>query len=77
MPALALYKSGLIDEFAKTGSEEWVNNNDIISKQIKVIRNIEKIQGFSLFRYDYLLETTNQNLIIEQENLRNLTKKIN
>ena len=74
IPALALYKSGTIDEYAKTGKDEWMNNNDIISKQIKVIRNIDEIDGYSLFRYDYLLETTNQNLRLEQNNLLKVVK---
>ena len=73
-PALALYKSGTIDEYAKEGREEWINNNDIISNQIKVIRSINEIDGYSLFRYDYLLETVNQNLRLEQNNILKMMK---
>lgn len=72
IPALALYKTGTIDEYAKGGKEEWIKNSNTITNQIKIIRNIEKIAGYSLFRYDYLLKTDNTNLMLEQENLRKL-----
>ena len=36
-PALALYKAGEVDQYAKSGSNEWIENDDIIVKQMKVI----------------------------------------
>ena len=72
IPALALYKTGTIDEYAKSGKEEWINNSNTITNQIKIIRNIEEVAGYSLFRYDYLLKTDNTNLILEQKNLKKL-----
>ena len=71
LPALAIYKSGQIDDYAKKGKEEWVNNTDIIKKQIIASRNISKYNGFSLFRYDYLFnpDKFNSNLIGEIDNL--------
>ena len=59
--ALALYKSGLEDKYAKVGINEWINNNDIISKQIIVSRNTYNYEGFSIFRYDYLLNSKKDN----------------
>lgn len=59
--ALALYKSGLEDKYAKTGINEWINNNDIISKQIIVSRNTYNYEGFSIFRYDYLFNSKKDN----------------
>lgn len=59
--ALALYKSGLEDRYAKTGINEWINNNDIISKQIIVSRNTYNYEGFSIFRYDYLFNSKKDN----------------
>lgn len=62
LPVLAFYKVGAVDTFAKTGSEEWINHDDIIMREIILTRNLKQYQGFSLFRYDYLfnpeLETT-------------------
>jgi len=59
--ALALYKSGLEDKYAKAGINEWINNNDIISKQIIVSRNTYNYEGFSIFRYDYLFNSKKDN----------------
>lgn len=59
--ALALYKSGLEDKYAKTGINEWINNNDIISKQIIVSRNTYNYEGFSIFRYDCLFNSKKDN----------------
>lgn len=52
--ALAFYKNGTYDEWAKSGSNEWIENNDIIMREIVLSRNLNKYDGFSLFRYDYL-----------------------
>lgn len=59
--ALALYKAGLEDKYAKVGINEWINNNDIISKQIIVSRNTYNYEGFSIFRYDYLFNSKKDN----------------
>lgn len=71
MPALALYKSGQLDEYAKSGSNEWIDNSDIIKRQIIASRNVNKYDGFSLFRYDYLFnpDKFNSTLIEELNNL--------
>lgn len=71
IPALGVYKSGKEDGYAKSGSKEWVENNDIIKKQIVTIRTLNHYQGFSLFRYSYLFneEYKTDSLINEKENL--------
>ena len=74
IPALALYKSGQLDKYAKSGKKEWLENNDIIKRQILVSRNINNYGGFSLFRYDYLFnkDKENDNLIEEINNLKEI-----
>lgn len=72
MPALALYKVGIVDEYAKSGKEEWINDKDVITKQIKIINNMEKTAGYSLFRYSYLIEKNNDNLINQQLKLKEI-----
>ena len=57
LPVLAFYKVGAVDTFAKSGSLEWMEHDDIIMREIILARNINKYQGFSLFRYDYLFNT--------------------
>ena len=72
--ALAFYKVGLVDTWALSGSEEWVNNSDIIMKEVILCRNLDKYRGFSLFRYDYLFneELYNDNTSKELENLKKI-----
>ena len=73
---LSIYKSGLEDTFAGIGSEEWINSEDIIKKQVIVSRNESKYDGFAVFRYDHLFNNNlnNENLIKEQENLLDLLR---
>lgn len=74
--ALAFYKNGVIDEWASSGKTEWIENNNIIMKEIIVSRNINNYMGFSLFRYDYLFsdDKINQNTVMEIENIKKVIK---
>jgi len=73
IPALALYKAGNKDTYAKNGSEEWIKNSDIIKKEIKVLRSTPNNNGFSIFRYDFLVSNTdNKNLIEERNSLKEM-----
>lgn len=76
LPALALYKSGEVDQYAKSGQNEWIENTDIIRREIELSRKKEKYKGFSIFQFDYLYKSTeNENLIKERENLFQLLEK--
>ena len=55
VPALASYKEGEIDNGAGSGKYEWIENNDIIKKQVELIKN-KKLDGYVLFRYDYVVK---------------------
>ena len=66
---LALYKSGEYDEFAKSGKNEWVENSDIIKRQILLIEADENINGYSFYSSKYLLNDYNDNLKSEKMNL--------
>ena len=46
--ALAFYKVGTLDTYARDGKDEWINNNNIIMKEIIYSRNITNYKGFSL-----------------------------
>lgn len=74
MIALALYKSGNVDKYAKSGSEEWIKNNDIIKREIILSRNLKHYEGFSLFRYDNLFTegVVNENSKLEFKNLQKI-----
>lgn len=71
IPALALYKSDKEDVYAKKGINEWINNSDIIGRQIKIIMDTY-CDGYSLFSYQNLLDTDNSNLKNEQMSIRNV-----
>lgn len=51
---LAAYKSGAADNYAGTGKSEWIDNNDILSRQVTAARNMENFGGFAVYRYDSL-----------------------
>lgn len=49
---LAGYKSGATDNYAGSGKNEWIENNDILSRQVKAARNEDNYGGFAIYRYD-------------------------
>ena len=67
IPALAFYKIGTVDTYALSGKNEWIENSDIIKKQIVISRNVSNYDGFSLFRYDYIFNKDKLNENIEKE----------
>ena len=74
--ALSLYKSGKIDSYAGKGENEWLENTDIIKKQILISRNVKKYKGFFIYRYENLFDITNNtNLEKEVSNLKALIDK--
>lgn len=75
---LPLYKAGKKDENASANEEsrinEFINNSDIISRQIKYISKIEEIKGFYIFSYDYLFEESSKK---EVENMLSVMQSSN
>lgn len=74
IPSLALYKSGVEDNYAGNGNKEWIEHNNIIQNQILVARNMSNYSGFSLFRYDNYFNNKNENMVLEVENFRKVIK---
>ena len=74
IPSLAIYKSGTIDNYAGTGKNEWIENNDVIKKEIVIARSLNNYQGFSLFRYEYIFnkEKMNINLLEEIKQIKSI-----
>ena len=71
--ALSLYKSGKIDKWAGDGQNEWLENDDIIKKQVLVARNESNYKGFYIFRYDNLFNNiSNEKLNREVDNLKSI-----
>ncbi len=73
---LALYKSGKEDKFASEDKEnvinEFIENDDIISRQITYLYQIENVTGFYIFSYSYLVDNKNDTLTKEVENIKNV-----
>ena len=71
VPILAFYKAGNVDKQAGSGKNEWVNNNNIIARQINFLRE-NGLTGFGMFRYDFLFHKNYLNDIskIELQNVK-------
>lgn len=74
--ALAFYKIGQYDKYAKSGSNEWLENDNIIMREILLSRNVNKYKGFALFRYDNIFNENvfTNNTVKEIENLKKIIK---
>ena len=48
---LAVYKIGQTDNWAGSGKYEWVNQENILARQVQFARESESYGGFALFRY--------------------------
>lgn len=71
IPALAIYKSTEIEKYAGSGKNEWLEEKNIIMKQIILCRNIPNYDGFALYRYEDII---NEN---SKEELKNVKKILN
>lgn len=71
---LPLYKAGSEDKFASSNKDyaknEFIENNDIISRQISFIYQLEEINGFNIYSYSFLADEENQSVIDEVENIK-------
>jgi uncharacterized lipoprotein YddW (UPF0748 family) len=73
--ALSIYKSGMVDNYAGEGINEWINNNDIIKRQVMSSKGVKNYKGFAVFRYQYMFEIfDNDNLVKEVSGLREVIK---
>ena len=64
---LGLYRSGCKIDGANGGENEWVENDDIITRQVDFSRSLSNFKGFILFSYSSL--TQNAAAKAETENL--------
>lgn len=74
--ALAAYKIGHEDLYARGGKREWINDNNILMREVILARNMNNYKGFVLFRYDNLF---NEEVFTSNNDseIRNLKKVIN
>lgn len=73
IPALAFYKTGNVDNYAKDGSNEWIEYNNIIAREVMLSRELSNYSGFAIFRYDSLFgNNLTETSFLERENLKNI-----
>lgn len=73
IPALAFYKTGNVDSYAKEGVNEWVLYNNIIAREVLLSRELSNYSGFALFRYDSIFGSNlTKASFLEKENLKNI-----
>jgi len=73
--ALSIYKSGMVDSYAGKGINEWINNSDIIKRQVMSSKGVKNYKGFAVFRYQHMFEIfDNDNLAKEVSGLREVIK---
>ena len=74
--ALAFYKVGIEDNYAKEGRKEWIINDNILMREILLSRNVKNYSGFTLFRYDNVFNINNytDNSLGEIENIKKIIK---
>ncbi len=73
---LPLYKAGCVDEYASIDQDyarnEFVENNNIISRQITYISQINNINGYYIYSLSYLLDTENEAVVNEVDSVKAL-----
>lgn len=74
IPALAFYKIDKEDIYAKKGRLEWIENDDIIMRQVLLSRNIGHYDGFAIYRYDSLFRENSEHVNKEINNLKKVIK---
>ena len=71
---LPLYKSGQEDKFASADQSyainEFIENNDIISRQIAYLYQLEGVGGFYIFSFSYLSDKNNDAVAQEVKNIK-------
>ncbi len=67
VPVLAFYKVGNEDTLAGNGRFEWINNKNIIEREINYSKTLSNYNGFTVFRYEYLFNKNLFNLNTNEE----------
>ncbi|MBO7178710.1 MAG: family 10 glycosylhydrolase [Clostridia bacterium] len=66
------YKCGASDENAGEGKNEWIESDDIISRQYEYLKQTKFFEGFALYSYSYCFgENVTENSKIEIDRLIN------
>ncbi|MDE5604245.1 MAG: family 10 glycosylhydrolase [Eubacterium sp.] len=71
---LPLYKSGQEDKFASVDKDYAINefkeSNNVISRQISYLSQLENVNGFYIYSYSYLIDEENESVAEEAKNIK-------
>lgn len=79
---LALYKAGLREDTwaGASGKTEWLGGGDILARQVRALRARPDVDGFMLFSYGYLMQTSfgsaDNDLSVAAAEIQNLIREI-
>ncbi|MBQ7980808.1 MAG: family 10 glycosylhydrolase [Oscillospiraceae bacterium] len=72
---LAAYKIGAEDTYAgKSGKNEWLNNDDIISRQMELAETLDNYGGVAIYRYDSLFNPASSVAAQVDKEIENIEK---
>ena len=72
---LAAYKIGEEDSYAgSSGKNEWLNNDDIISRQMKLAETLDNYGGVAIYRYDSLFNPSSSVAAQVGKEIKNIEK---
>ncbi len=66
---IAAYKVGVVDTWAGSGKNEWVNSTDMLARMVTTTRENSGVSGFVMFRYDNLFKNPSSHMQKELDNL--------
>lgn len=73
---IGAYKINTIDKWAKGGQNEWINNHNIIGRQIEAMRKNKNFDGFMLFSYGSLFGDNIENEQAVNNELYNMIMRL-
>ncbi|MBQ3162804.1 MAG: family 10 glycosylhydrolase [Oscillospiraceae bacterium] len=72
---LAAYKIGAEDTYAgSSGKNEWLNNDDIISRQMALAKTLSNYGGVAIYRYDSLFNPSSSVAAQVDKEIKNIEK---
>ena len=71
---LAAYKVGAEDGYAGSGKREWLENSDILSRQMKLAKALGNYGGVALYRYDSVFNPTADVAAQVSKEIKNIEK---
>ncbi|MBP1561749.1 MAG: family 10 glycosylhydrolase [Oscillospiraceae bacterium] len=72
---LAAYKIGVSDNYAgASGKNEWINNSDIISRQMTLAKALDNYGGVAIYRYDSLFNPSSAAAAQVSKEIKNIEK---